>query len=317
VESSPLEIAPPPQPGTARKSALGFFAVVLALHALPGARAQMVNPALGLAWSEVFAFLLPAMAAAAGSNLAPLPFLGLTRRPTGPQLLLGLMCGAAGFLAASGVMSFTTLVLPPEWVRAFDLSHLFQGPPRERAAMALFASLLAPLCEEAAFRGYLQGALLTRHRPHAALAGSAALFAAMHLDPVRFPAVLALGLLFGWLAWRAGSVWPAVAAHAANNGIASALATAVPAEGELTGPGLALALAMLVAGAAALAPLAAAYRAATLAPPPPGAALVLRNPADPSLRFRWERVPAGYLAAGLVGVALLLALAGLGRAPMR
>jgi hypothetical protein len=134
---------------------------------------------------------------------------------------------------------------------------------------------------------------------------------------VRFPAVLVLGLLFGWLAWRAGSVWPAVAAHAANNSIASARATAGPAEGDLAGPGLALALAMLAAGAAALAPLAAAYRAATLAPPPPGAALVLRNPADPSLRFRWERVPPGYLAAGLVGVALLLALAGLGRAPTR
>jgi hypothetical protein len=214
-------------------------------------------------------------------------------------------------------MGVTTLVLPPEWVRAFDLSRLFQGPPRERAVMALLASLLAPPCEEAAFRGYLQGALLTRHRPRAAIALSAALFAAMHLDPVRFPAVLVLGLLFGWLAWRAGSVWPAVAAHAANNSIASALATAGPAEGDLAGPGLALALAMLAAGAAALAPLAAAYRAATLAPPPPGAALVLRNPADPSLRFRWERVPPGYLAAGLVGVALLLALAGLGRAPTR
>jgi uncharacterized protein len=303
---------PPPRP--ARKSALGFFAATLLLYALPGAGAQSLRPALGLAWSEVFAFLLPAAAAAAGSNLRPGPFLLLSRRPTGAQVALGLACGAAGFPAATGLMALTASLLPASWVEAFDITHLFRGPPGARMAIAAAAAVLAPLCEEAAFRGYVQSALLTRFGPAAAIASSALLFAAMHLDPVRFPAVLALGLLFGWLAWRAGSLWPAVAAHAANNGIAAALALGGVAEAGAERPDPRAALAMLAVGALVLAPAALAYRSATPKPPPPAEAMALRDPSDPSVRFRFRRVPQPYLAAVALGFALLLALAALGPA---
>jgi hypothetical protein len=299
-------------PAPARKSALGFFAATLVLHALPGASLQALRPALGLAWSEVFAFLLPAAAAAAGGNLNAGRFLLLSRRPTAAQLALGLACGATGFVAATGLMALTASLLPESWVEAFDLTHLFQGPPGERLVLAATASLLAPLCEEAAFRGYVQSALLTRRGPAAAIGGSAFLFAAMHLDPVRFPAVLALGLLFGWLAWRAGSLWPAVAAHAANNGIAAALTLAGAAGAGAEQPDRRAALAMLGLGALLLLPTALAYRGATPGPPPPGEAIALRDPSDPTIRFRLGRVPQAYLAATALGLALLLAIAALG-----
>ncbi len=299
-------------PATARKSALGFFAATLVLHALPGASLQALRPALGLAWSEVFAFLLPAAAAAAGGNLKAGRFLLLSRRPTAAQLGLGLACGATGFVAATGLMALTASLLPESWVQAFDLTHLFQGTPAERLGIAAAASLLAPLCEEAAFRGYVQSALLTRRGPAAAIGGSAFLFAAMHLDPVRFPAVLALGLLFGWLAWRAGSLWPAVAAHAANNGIAAALTMAGAAGARAEQPDRRAALAMLGLGALILLPTVLAYRGATPRPPPPEEAIALRDPSDPTTRFRLGRVPQVYLAATALGLALLLAIATLG-----
>lgn len=308
--TDPTGALPPPAP--ARKSALGFFAATLLLHAFPGAGAQALRPGLGLAWSEVFAFLLPAAAAAAGGNLRPGPFLLLSRRPTLAQVVLGLACGATGFVAATGLMALTASLLPESWVEAFDITHLFQGPPGSRMAIAASAAVLAPLCEEAAFRGYVQSALLTRLGPAAAIAGSALLFAAMHLDPVRFPAVLALGLLFGWLAWRAGSLWPAVVAHAANNGIAAALALGGVAEAGAEGPDRRAALAMLGAGAMLLLPVALAYRSVTPRPPPPGEAIVRRDPSDPSIRFRLGRVPQAYLAATALGLALLLAIAALG-----
>ncbi len=109
------------------------------------------------------------------------------------------------------------------------------------------------------------------------------------------------------MTWRAGSVWPAVAAHAVNNGIAAALVlgreAAEPAE-----PGRGAALALLAAGCAAVAVLAAGYRAATArAPPLPGPDAVA-DPAGPS-GFRWERVPVAYWGALLLGgvfLALLL-----------
>ncbi len=291
------------------KGALGFFAAVMLLYLVPGAGAQSLSAPLGLAWTQVFVFLLPAWAAAAGSNLRPRDFLLLSRRPVAGQVVLGLLCGAAAFPVANGLMALSSTLLPEPWVREFDLSRLFQGPPGERLGIALLASLLAPLCEEAAFRGYLQGALLTRRRPAAAVGLGALLFAVMHLDPVRFPAVLVLGALFGWLAWRSGSLWPAVAAHAAHNGLGSALVLAAEVEPVPAAPEVRQALLLAASGALVLAFLAALYRRATPTPPAPEALLNRLDPADPSVRFRWFKVPPSLLALGALGLALLLGLA--------
>ncbi len=291
------------------KGVLGFFAVVMLLYAVPGAGAQSLSAPLGLAWTQLFVFLLPAWAAAAGSNLRPRDFLLLARRPTAGQVVLGLLCGAAAFPVANGLMALSSAVLPESWVREFDLSRLFQGPPLERVGIALAASLLAPLCEEAAFRGYVQGALLTRRRPRAAVGLGAFLFAAMHLDPVRFPAVLVLGALFGWLAWRAGSLWPAVAGHAANNGIGSLLVLATEVEPVPAAPEVRQALLLAAAGAGVLALFAALYRSATPAPPASQALVVRLDPADPSTRFRWFKVPPSLLGLGALGLVLLLGMA--------
>ena len=161
---------------------------------------------------------------AAGSNLRPAPFLLLARRPPTRQVLLGAACGLALFFAAGGIMSLTTLLVPRAWVDAFDVTRLFEGSRRHQVGMALVASVLAPIAEEIAFRGYVLSALRTHLPPGAAIVGSSVLFASIHLDPVRFPAVLFLGVFLGWLAWRSGSIWPAVAAHGVNNALGSALA---------------------------------------------------------------------------------------------
>jgi len=296
------------RPGPRGKSALGFFAVVLALYALLGSLAQSHHPALGLAWTEVFVFLLPSVAAAAGSNLDPRSFLLLRVRPSAVQLALGAGIGAALFLAASGVMTLTTMALPQRWVETFDLTHLFLGSGPERAGMALMASVVAPVAEEIAFRGYALSALRTWARPWPSIAACAVLFAVMHLDPVRFPAVLLLGIAFGWLAWRSGSIWPSVAAHAVNNGLGTAIAATGSAEPAADADVLG-ALGILAVGLAALAPLALLYWRATPEPPRPEESTVLLDPGDPSIRFRWPRVPTAFLALGLAGLAILAALA--------
>ncbi len=310
-----MDATPPEHPPPARASAWPFFALALVLYTLPGAAAQRWNPVLGLAWSEIFVFLLPAAIFAAGSNLRPAAFLLLAQRPTPAQALLGLLCGAAGFFVAGSLMAFTAPLFPQSWLEAFDLARLFQGPPVERVSLGLLASTLAPLCEEAAFRGFVQNALLARLRPAGAIVASAFLFAAMHLDPVRFVAVFALGLLFGWLTWRSGSIWPAVAAHVANNGIASLLAVAGQAElsPDAAAPGTALYT--LAIGAVPLLLLASAYRWATPRPPPVEAVMVRRDPADVSTGFRAGRIPTPLAAAAAVGIALLGLIEAFGRGP--
>jgi membrane protease YdiL (CAAX protease family) len=304
----PLPDVAPPAP-VGRKSALAFFAVLLALW-FPGALAQAVSLPLGLAWTEVFVFLLSAFVAAAGSNLRVVPYLRL--RPAAPAALaLGALCGAAGYVFAGAILMLTERLVPAELVRAFDPVRLFEGTPGERLALAAVATLLAPPCEELAFRGYVQTTLGLRRRPLAAVLAAAALFALLHMNPVLFPALVVLGAVFGWLVWRAGSIWPAVLAHAVNNGITSwlVLSGEAPAPaGEA--PPAAIAAALVIGGGGLLV-VGVLYRAVAGFTPADGA-VVLRDPADPSIRFSPSRVPRGLAAAALLGAALLAALLGAG-----
>jgi membrane protease YdiL (CAAX protease family) len=307
----PLPDPPPaPAPPAARKSALAFFAVLLALF-LPGLLAQAALLPAGLAWTELFAFLLPALVATAGANLKVGPFLRLGW-PGAAPVLLGAAVGGAGYVFAGALMALVQRVLPARWVEIFDPAQLFEGPRLERVLLAAAAVLLAPFCEEVAFRGYVQTAIALRRGAAAAIAGSAILFAVMHLDPVRFPALVVLGLVFGFLAWRAGSIWPAVAAHAANNGVTSALVLTLGVPDAAEAPPLAAIGFSLALGAAGLSLLLGAYAAATPRPPPADVAVALRDPADPSVAFSAARVPPAFAAAALAGLALLAALLAFG-----
>lgn len=305
---------PPPPPAPPRKNGLGFFAVLLGLYGVLGTAAQAASPLLGLAWSQAFALLLPAIVAASGSNLHPTRALLLARRPGLHALALAPVIGAVAFVVAGATMQLTSLILPAHWLEIFDVSKLFERPPLERAALSLAAATMAPFCEEVTFRGWVLTALRTRYSTSAAAVLSGLLFAIMHLDPVRFSALVLLGILFAWLTWRAGSVWPAILAHATNNGLGLALATAggpvtslqaVPRNREVALG----ALLMLALGGTVLGFLAAAYRRATPAPPPVEEALSRADPSDPSTAFRFTRLPAGALVAI---TAAALSLAGLG-----
>jgi hypothetical protein len=289
-------------------AALAFF-VVLLLLVLPDLVAQGSSRLLGLAWSELFALLLPALVATAGCNLRAGRYLGLDR-PRPLPVALGALLGGAGFLAANGVMVAWVAVLPRRVLDAFpDVARLFEGSLTLRVVVTLVAVVVAPFCEEAAFRGHLQRTLSRAVGPAAAIGLTALLFAVRHLDVVRFPALVLLGAVFGWAAWRSGSLWPAVAAHLTNNALASTLALGGAGAGNAEVPTLAQAFWPLALGGAALALVASGYRLATPSPPAPAEAIALRDPLDPSTRFRPDRVPPGLAVAILVGLATLSALA--------
>jgi membrane protease YdiL (CAAX protease family) len=312
---TPPPAAPTPPAAPPRSGAAAFLGAVVLLGLL-GSVAQAGSPVLGLVWTEVFAFLSPALVVVAGRNLLPSRYLRL--RPARPAaVLLGAVAGLAGYPAAAGIMALASLLLPAAWVASFDVSRLLELPGAQKYAFAAVAATLAPLCEEAAFRGYVQTTLAVRVRPAAAIAGSALLFAAIHVDPVRFPALLVLGALFAWLAWRAGSLWPAVAAHAANNAAASALFLALGAGGGAERPDAGAAARAVAVGIALVAPVLLAYRAVTPSPPPPGEAIAVRDPARPAGAFALASLPPRYAAlwvAGTATLALLLLAAALRRA---
>lgn len=85
----------------------------------------------------------------------------------------------------------------------------------------LFLIAIVPaVCEELLFRGALQRILLERTKNiHIAVVISAILFSAMHMQFFSFLPRLALGLVLGYAVAYGMSLWPAVLAHAINNGI--------------------------------------------------------------------------------------------------
>jgi len=76
---------------------------------------------------------------------------------------------------------------------------------------------LTALGEELLFRGVILAGLRRTFPDGAAIAVSAAMFATIHLSPVAFVHTGGLGLLFGWLTVRTGSLWPSIILHAAWN----------------------------------------------------------------------------------------------------
>lgn len=61
-----------------------------------------------------------------------------------------------------------------------------------------------------------------RLKPHWAILAAAAFFAATHLQPLQFPALLVFGIILGVLAWRSGRLGPAIWAHLGFNVVAAA-----------------------------------------------------------------------------------------------
>jgi len=90
-------------------------------------------------------------------------------------------------------------------------------------ALVLFISLLPAFSEEIFFRGYMQRRLLLRWSPWVVLPLVSVIFAAFHGTPVWALTVLPLGLWFGVLAWRTGSLWPGIICHGFINGSVNAI----------------------------------------------------------------------------------------------
>lgn len=82
-------------------------------------------------------------------------------------------------------------------------------------------TIMAPLVEELLFRGAIQGYMLRKGmKPLHAILIASAIFGIVHMNPIQVPFAFAIGLIFGWLYYRTGSVVPGIIGHFINNSIA-------------------------------------------------------------------------------------------------
>ena len=195
--------------------------VVFSAFLMFGATAQVLNLGWGLWVTELFVFL--------GLPLVALQLLGRPAvplgRPTARLVLFGVACGAINYFAwAVPLMSLAEHLFPKSVVELFSGAKIFENLNQiELALIIAGVSVAAPLCEEYFFRGVLQRGLTEWLGLWRGVFLTSLIFSAIHLDPVGFMARLELGVLFGLLALRTGSLWPGIFAHAANNLLSTSL----------------------------------------------------------------------------------------------
>ena len=119
-----------------------------------------------------------------------------------------------------------TYILPamPEWLEEVMASLLVDAP---LWVTLISVSVFAPLFEEWLCRGLIMRGLLRTMNPASAIAVSAAFFAIIHMNPWQAIPAFCLGLLFGYVYYKTGSLKLTMLMHCANNTMA-ALCSRIP-----------------------------------------------------------------------------------------
>lgn len=86
----------------------------------------------------------------------------------------------------------------------------------------LAISVLGPILEEVLFRGAIQGFLMRKFsNPWVGIVVASAIFGIVHMNPIQVFYAFFLGLVFGWLYYRTGSLMPCIVGHVLNNSLAA------------------------------------------------------------------------------------------------
>ncbi|MEM1097714.1 MAG: type II CAAX endopeptidase family protein [Planctomycetota bacterium] len=145
--------------------------------------------------------------------------------------LLGLPAIVLLFLATQQVSAMVSLMLgyPPPQVQHTLLETYAElrddGDVATMLGLLLSTVVFAPVLEELFHRGFLQTALVRTFGPSLrwlAIVCVSVFFAVIHLGAVPWvalPALILLGVCFGFLYERTGSLWPPILVHAGFNAI--------------------------------------------------------------------------------------------------
>jgi membrane protease YdiL (CAAX protease family) len=253
--SPPGSVSPRPLPVP-----IALAVTLVGVLAMVGSGAVAPRLGLGLRAQIAFGTLLLAVPAAGALLLRPSAWPATAgRRLTERAVALSGLLGGALWVASVGLMELQSTVWPPDpaYLELFRGIHRALAPsgPLDAVVSVLVIAALPGLCEELVVRGVLLPSL-ARSIPGAwAVVVSATLFAAMHLDAYRFAFTFVVGLVFGALRLRSGSLWSSVTAHVALNTLTFLVAPLVDDPNQAYTPQPALGLACLVAGATVAWPL--------------------------------------------------------------
>ena len=167
----------------------------------------------------LFALVAARMVVARGGH-DPVAELRLHFRPI--DLPIGIAVGAVAQLVVIPLLYWPLLqlfhsdTLTLEEV-ARNLDRSARGP-LGTTLLIVMTVVAAPVVEEVLYRGLLLGALERRQRM-VGLVASAAVFAALHFEPLQFVGLFVFGLILGALVQRTGRIGTSIVTHATFNAV--------------------------------------------------------------------------------------------------
>ncbi|MBX7116727.1 MAG: CPBP family intramembrane metalloprotease [Myxococcaceae bacterium] len=194
-----------------------------------GLMSQALLPrGVGLWFTEAFIFLAVPFVVLQLAGKRPFVAAGVT--PINPKgAVFGFVVGLVNYFAAAIplnhlAMTAASWMWGKSFVEEYDSSGIFDGLTAPEMVLFLTAvTVAAPFCEEFFFRGVFQRGVMWLTPRLTTVVFTGLLFAGFHLDPIGLLPRWELGILFGLLAWKSGSIWPGVFAHCANNLISTVL----------------------------------------------------------------------------------------------
>lgn len=135
-----------------------------------------------------------------------------------PGIQIAAIVTVATLATAFMTDAISSLMPPmPEWLEA-TMKELLHAP---FWITLISVSVFAPLFEEWLCRGIVLRSLLTKYSPATAIIVSAVFFAIIHFNPWQAIPAFILGLLFGYVYYKTGSLKLTMLMHCANNTMAA------------------------------------------------------------------------------------------------
>lgn len=135
-------------------------------------------------------------------------------------VLIVIITTIAAFFLVAVIAALQGMIFPPSEDYKVIWEFILREFHRVPLVITLFLMSVMPgVCEELLFRGFLLHGMRKKCSDRSAIIIVGFLFGALHLDPYRFFPISLLGIVFGYMVVKTGSIFSGIVAHSTNNAI--------------------------------------------------------------------------------------------------
>lgn len=135
-------------------------------------------------------------------------------------LFYGLLIGPCLAVIGDELSRLVNMVLPMPESQIQGIQALMQlHTTFDYLTLGITVVLLAPIVEEALFRGFFQRWFERKRGVTSGVLSASAIFAMYHFNIYWLIPILLMATILGAMAWRVESIWPSVVVHATNNAL--------------------------------------------------------------------------------------------------